>query len=430
MKNNTFNCKWVKTCLFIGRSPGVQSLRSCPVRTFPYKGKLCSCSLLMWQHLSLRCCQKYTSSTESSAGRESFFFFQIQCPMPDFTFTVSLGVNPDRVQTWLKPLLTEQKKGATLFIFLWSGKSGNGEVQWVWVGFTWIKLDALLFSISLNSDQDRTPTLRCVAEFGIAGDGRDSCIQQPPTSMRTRKLNHPQRSCVLIILLFVITYGSFSFIWFISSAAFFEMSKGCSKFHITVLNNCLSSLAERDSQSYHNWDIQTQADVWSGVWVWTGTILKDNRNRRAGFPKVMTSSMSFCVFLCVPQLTSAGHDATWQRKRGSQQTSQCWQTALWAWSMMWHLQLVRRTWIRVLFLSPRTELTVIWPFDHTLPLVTHLNLSPVEEGYCYSCVNSEMLEPDEMQMRSNALSKEICHKFARVENYTSHMWSVQSCCGW
>lgn len=104
--------------------------------------------------------------------------------MPDFTFTVSLRVE---FQTDWTPLLMKQKKTASLSIFLWSGKSGNGEVQWVWVGFTWIKLDGPLFSISLNSDQETTPTLRCVAEFGNAGDGRDSCIQRPPPPSQLEK---------------------------------------------------------------------------------------------------------------------------------------------------------------------------------------------------------------------------------------------------
>lgn len=59
---------------------------------------------------------------------------------------------------------------------------------------------------------------------------------------------------------------------------------------------------------------------------------------------------SCCIFLYVHQLTSAGHDATWQsRRRGSQQRCR---TALWTWtlleSMTWHLQLVKRTQIRVL----------------------------------------------------------------------------------
>lgn len=108
--------------------------------------------------------------------------------MPDFTFTVSLRVE---FQTDWTPLLMKQKKTASLSIFLWSGKSGNGEVQWVWVGFTWIKLDGPLFSISLNSDQETTPTLRCVAEFGNAGDGRDSCIQRPPPPSQLEKTQPP-----------------------------------------------------------------------------------------------------------------------------------------------------------------------------------------------------------------------------------------------
>ena len=148
----------------------------CPVQFEP--PKICSatkvsvCSHSLW--MSLRCCQKYASSTDSSTGRESISFFQITFPMPDFTFTVSLA-------NWLKPRLAKQEKRATLNIPLkWKIRLWWSSVGWG--GNTWIQLDALLFSISLNLDQDATATLRCVAEFGIGTAARKRQLYQPPTT--------------------------------------------------------------------------------------------------------------------------------------------------------------------------------------------------------------------------------------------------------
>lgn len=93
----------------------------------------------------------------------------------------------------------------------------------------------------------------------------------------------------------------------------FQMSYCCFNIEHNCSQDTLSSSCPAlERNSYQNWDSQTQADVWSCVLVWPLTILEDKRNRRTGFPKVMTLSMSRCIFLCVHQLTSASHDATWQ----------------------------------------------------------------------------------------------------------------------
>ena len=63
----------------------------------------------------------------------------------------------------------------------------------------------------------------------------------PHLHHNSKKLNHPQRSCVLIFLFLVIIYGCFSFITFVFSAAFFEKKKQKKKsttrsgFHNVVL---------------------------------------------------------------------------------------------------------------------------------------------------------------------------------------------------
>lgn len=42
------------------------------------------------------------------------------------------------------------------------------------------------------------PTLRCVAEFGIAGDGRDSCTPQPPLPLQLWNRIHAQHSNIFM----------------------------------------------------------------------------------------------------------------------------------------------------------------------------------------------------------------------------------------
>lgn len=147
----------------------------------------------MWQHLSLRCCQKYASSTESSTGREGSFFLKIKFSMPDFTFTVSLRVNPNRVPNWLEPLLTKQKK---------RGHSLNIPLKW--------KIRQWWSSVGLGGihmNKIGRPTFFHFIEFRSGNDANSQMCRRiwhrrwwqrqlyptAPTSIRTRKLNHPQR---------------------------------------------------------------------------------------------------------------------------------------------------------------------------------------------------------------------------------------------
>lgn len=199
----------------------------CPVHykpSFWHKGKLCSCPSLMWQRLSLRCCQKYSSSTESSTGRESFFFFFFllrKFPTPDFTFTVSLRV---KFQTDWTPLLMQQKKkkGLSLNIPLkwkirqwWSSLSLGG------IHMNKIGWPAFFHFIEFRSGDDANSQM-CRTIWPSPAMAEAAVSDGPHLHHNSKKLNHPQRSCVLIFLFLVIIYGCFSFITFVFSAAFFE----------------------------------------------------------------------------------------------------------------------------------------------------------------------------------------------------------------
>lgn len=152
----------------------------------------------------------------------------------------------------------------------------------------------------------------------------------PPVPLQPENASTLEHSCILIILFFVIIYGSFSFIRFIVSAASFEMSKECYRFHSIVLilltvvswdtlsaSSC-STLGWKGSVVLPELGQPDRCLDWCLGVARDYCILQQSRNCRTGFPKVMILSVSRCIFLCVHQLTSASHDATWQRTRGSQ----------------------------------------------------------------------------------------------------------------
>lgn len=154
----------------------------CPVPSSSYKGKLCSCSLLMWQHLSPRCCQTFASSTESSTGAQLFFVFN----------KISNAWFHIYSQSWCKPRLRPKLIGTSRSLRLplkwkighwWSSVALGG----IHLNKNWMAL--FFFSIWLNSDQESTPALRCVAEFGTVERGQGqlpATAPQPPTTLLQR----------------------------------------------------------------------------------------------------------------------------------------------------------------------------------------------------------------------------------------------------
>lgn len=100
---------------------------------------------------------------------------------------------------WCKP---RRNRWGDMSVILWRGKSGN-ELKWVWLGIIWIRCPA--FSITLNSDQDVAPALRCSPESGMCWLGQQQ-TSRSNSSTKAKEQHHPPRSWIFILPLPVLIY--------------------------------------------------------------------------------------------------------------------------------------------------------------------------------------------------------------------------------
>lgn len=107
---------------------------------------------------------------------------------------------------WCKP---RRNRWGDMSVILWRGKSGN-ELKWVWLGIIWIRCPA--FSITLNSDQDVAPALRCSPESGMADWGSSRLLD--PTAqpkLRNNTTHHvPGFSSCRSLFWYMNVYNSYS----------------------------------------------------------------------------------------------------------------------------------------------------------------------------------------------------------------------------
>lgn len=192
-------------------------------------------------------------------------------------------------------------------------------------------MDGPLFSISLNSYQAATPTLRCVAEFGTAGDGRDSCILQTLLPLQLQKIrkkekctshstflcfhHHPLPFFVIII------YGSFFFFpppqirclcWFIGDERrLLQISWYCSRaaygrsWDTSPSLSCLTAGWDGSTVSHQNWGSQTLAHASSRAWVRTVLLFVKAKRKQQEKDSPGVMARRRCVLHCVHPLASA-----------------------------------------------------------------------------------------------------------------------------